>query len=472
MANRKTRSAANAVPTGAALYGAATGRQAAAAVNETVKDMAQFRRVATHLRRVPLEQRQGNLFEYLEAAKYNRNAALQGSPCRAHVNHANGAPHSPADIEIRRGTRIVRQVQAKLCRRPAHTTHQISNPKYRGMQKLVARDQAEQVRGLAGRRAATGTLKADDYTDTVQNVTGELHAEGVSSGGTSYEEAARAAKEPRLYAALTELNSVAREAAVTAGHAAAAGALVGGAISLVENALAVSRGEVSTRQAARNVARDGARAGGRGGATGGVTVVVRYGAAKAGLKVLAKANVAAAIVAGALDVTTVAFRFVRGEISVEDAAEQLGQNGASTLSGFYTGAVAGAAFGPAGVLVGSLVGYMVAAQVYQSCAAILRKGRLAVAASARALAVAEAACREMEQRRLEFAREAKAVLQEQRQQFSDCFSSIEASLAADDPTETARALAHLADIFGYTLPHSTFAEFDLFMVAEDAPLVL
>lgn len=472
MVIRKTRPAAKAVHTGAALYGAAAAGRSAAAVDETVQGMAQFRRVAFHLRRVPLEQRQGNLFEYIESAKYNRNAAFQGSRCRAHVNHANGSPHAVADIEIRRGTQVVRQVQAKLCRRPAKTTHEISNPKYRGMQKLVARDQADRVRGLAGRRAATGTLKAEDYTDTVRNVTGELRADGVGSGGTSYEEAARAAKSPRLYAALTELNSVAREAAVTGGQAAAAGALVGGAVSLAQNAVAASRGEISTRQAAVNVLQDGARAGVRGGATGGATVVIRYGAAKAGLKVLAKSNVAAAVAAGAVDVAGIAYRFVRGEISVEEAVEQIGQNGASTLSGMYAGAAAGAVFGPAGVLVGSLVGYMVAAQVYQSCAAIIRDGRLADEESARALAVAEAACREMELRRVEFERNAEAALQDKRRQFSDCLASIEASLATEDAEETVQALARLASVLGHTLQHSTFEEFDRFMVAEDSPLVL
>jgi len=472
MRKRENRTARRVVVVSASLYGAAAATRESAAVDATLDGMQLFTTAAERLRERPLDKRQGNLFEYIEAAKFNRNAARAGSASRAYVMEANGAPHSPADIEIRQGDHVTVRVQAKSCSNPVRSAHQITKPKYRGMQKLVPKGQEGRVRELAGRRARTGSLKADEYRDTARNATGELHADGVSSGGTRYEESVWAARRPRLYAACMEVGSVAREAARTGAQAAAAGAVVGGAISTGLNLLAVRQGRISVQEAAANVARDAGRSGAKAGVTGGAAALLRYGAAKAGLKTLTRSNVAAAVASGLVDAGVTVHALVKGEITPEEAIEQIGQNGACTLSSFYAGAAAGAVFGPVGVLVGGMAGYLIAANVYQSCATILRQGRLAEEESIRALALCEAASREMERQREAFERHLAATLGAAEAEFDRCFSAIDGALDKEDPEAACQSLTRLAELFGQKLKYSSFAEFDSFMAAGDEPLVL
>lgn len=56
----------------------------------------------------------GNLFEYIEAAKFNTAAGRAGSTARAIITDAAGDPHAVADILIKDKGRTVKAVQAKF----------------------------------------------------------------------------------------------------------------------------------------------------------------------------------------------------------------------------------------------------------------------------------------------------------------------------------------------------------------------
>ncbi len=78
------------------------------------KEWIFFREVAEKKRNVAFDKAKGNLFEYIEEAKFNTEAAKQASALKAVVTDSVGRPRDTADIEIMKDGAVVRQVQAKF----------------------------------------------------------------------------------------------------------------------------------------------------------------------------------------------------------------------------------------------------------------------------------------------------------------------------------------------------------------------
>ncbi|MBD2203927.1 hypothetical protein H6G33_14720 [Calothrix sp. FACHB-1219] len=454
------------------LYGAVEAQQNAAATDAIKQGMDLFRIAAEKLGAVDPKISQGNLFEYIEAAKFNADAALNNSPLKAVVTAAEGEPHAVADILIKKGNLVIEEVQAKSMEKASNLTHAISNQKYQGMQKLVPDGNAEKVRQLAEKRAQSGTIKAEEYADTAKNTTDRLKAEKIQSEGTSYEENLWAAKNPDIYAAITETKYVAKEAAITGANAAVAGFVVGGVISAVKNSYAVFKGENTAENAIVSTVKDAGHSGLRGATTGVGGTLIRYGATKLGIKALAKSNVAVTIAAGVIDVGASVYSFAKGEITTEELIERVGQTGTCTTYSLYAGTAAGAIFGPVGAIVGSMAGYLIAASIYQSAAAIFQQARLEEVEAERVVAMCQAACQAMEQQQDEFEHLFEANFQARSMEFDACFAAIDAGLTSNNIESTTQALAELAEKFGKTLQFENFQEFDQFMTNSDQPLIL
>ena len=79
------------------------------ATDSAIKGMDLFKKAAEEKHNVAFDQAKGNLFEYIEAAKFNQNAARNRSDLGAVVTAADGRPADPADIEIVKNGKIVRQ---------------------------------------------------------------------------------------------------------------------------------------------------------------------------------------------------------------------------------------------------------------------------------------------------------------------------------------------------------------------------
>ena len=457
---------------GAGIYGAMEAQSHAVATDAIQQGMDLFRIAAQKLGAVDPKISQGNLFEYIETAKFNADAASKSSPLKAVVTAAEGNPHAAADILIQKADRVIQEVQAKSMNKASNLTYEITNPKYQGMQKLVPDGNADRVRELANKRAQTGTLKADEYVDTAKNVTDKLKYGNVQSEGTSYQENLWAAENPEFYAAIAEAKYVAREAAVTGANAAVAGFVVAGVISVVKNGISAFNGEIAIEEAIATTAKDATKSGLRSGVTGVGSTFIRYGATKLGVKALAKSNFAVAIAASVIDVGASVYSFAKGEITADELIEKAGQTGASTTYSMYAGAAGGAIFGPVGAVVGSMAGYLVAASIYQSATAIFKQACLAEAEARRVIAMCAASCQALVEQRSEFERLFDANFQTRCAEFEACFTAIDTGLAADQPEITTQALADFAVLFGQQLKFETFEEFDEFMIDSEQPLIL
>ena len=435
---------------------------------------------ATRLADKSPEILKGDLFEYIERAKFNTNAAALDPSLVAELTRELGDPAAAADILIRqRGGPVLEQVQAKAGHSVENMTGYLRDPKYSGMQKLVPSDKVDGVQARAEFRANYWEKRGNvDYArenaDTARNVTGELHHGKVRSGGTTLQETKDAALNPTKYRFNVETLYVLVEGVRAGGSAFVAGSVIGGAISVAKNGMRVAKGDMAVGEAAREVAKDAGSAGARGFATGTLGTAVRYGGVRFGGRfggrVLAKSNVAMALAASVVETGVTVYKLICKEITAEQAALQIGQNGCSTLSGIFAGAAAGAVFGPVGIAIGSIAGYMIAAQVFQGSVSILRSARLAEAEAQRLEELCMEAIAAIEAMREEVERSVDALTRGRQESFSRCLAVIDDGLLGGSAVKVIAGLTDLAEAYGIALKLATFEEFDDFMCNSSEPL--
>lgn len=456
-----------------ALFGAEQAVRQAAGADVMRTGMSQFLGEAQRLSALPVAIKKGNLFEFIEAAKFNYDAALKGSTMVAEVTAALGDTTAPMDVVLRDRRGVVAHVQAKVSESSTYTSRVLSTEKYAGMKKLVPQDKATRVRqisgGLAHRMGQRGDPNAAHYADTAANVQGELTHGDISSGGTDLAEAIDAANAPRRYALKMSATAIANEAIAAGAYAALGSAVLRGAIEAAKVTLAVADGtDVGVTDLALS-ARGVLQSAVQGGSTATLATTIRHTIGQPGL---AKANVATALAAGIIDAGAAVFSFIRGDITADQLMHRLGQNGCGTVSGLYTGVVVGATLGPVGVLVGSLAGYLIATNTYQSCLAILDHAHLAEVESSRAVALLAASRQKIASETEEFERLWRGLLAEREGLFRASMKTIDAGLADGDPEVAVAGLSEFVGLCGLSLGFSDFDSFDHFMRTSTEPIVL
>jgi len=472
MATKSPQKKNNIAENGSAFVAGQAGAFAAinesSATNEMLAGMDLFRDAAIRLGNVDPAFKHGNLYEYIEASKFNSSAGQAGSSLRAQVTAAHGDPTGSVDIKILDGEKVVSEYQAKSSDSSTSLLRELSKSKYNDMEKLTHPEKVARVKELGEklgeRRAATGKEGAEEFQHTAANTKGELSVEGVGSGGTSYQETMYATNHPEMYARFLEAKVIGKEIGVSAGSAAMAGAVIGGGISLFQNSISVIKGEQEIDEALKEVGKATGKAAVRSGVTGGVGAVIRIGATKAGFSPLMKSNVATAVAASAIDIGGAVLNFVRGEASGQETVERIGQSGTSTMSSIYSGAIAGAAFGPIGAVVGSIGGYLIASNIYQSCIAIFQSARLAEEESIRLIEIYEASCKHLAEQRALFETHMNEVLKKKKKDFTQAISILDSSILGGDPRATSLALANISQVVGAKMNFTSFSDFDRVML--------
>ena len=433
---------------GSGLIGAMAAAPEADAADTMRKQGDLIRSTAAKYAGMKIGQRKGFLFEAIEVAKANTDAARQGISNRLKLTSSGDT----ADAIEYKHRKVKAKVQFKAHRQSNDAKRALDDPKYRGMKKVTIKDHDGKIAGAKGQTRMAGNR--------------------ASSGGTSHKELASATKHPKNYANRLMAKQISRESAVAGANAAAAGAVIGGAQSAIRNLYAYSKGHKDGKQVAADIARDSAKSGTRSGLAGWFGSVLRHVGKRVGSNALAKSNVATAVASGVIDAGVVVYEFARGEITAEEAAERLGDTGCSTLSGIYLGAAGGAVFGPVGAIVGSVVGYILAASVYQSSVAILKEAKLAEEEADRVVALCEAAARAMDEQRRQFEAKLATSLNAHQVSFDRHFKQIDDALFADDHRKAIKGLSGLARSFGKELRLGEFKDFREFMVESDEPLRL
>jgi len=451
--------------------GALFSRNIAEASNEAISGMNLLRSESARMAKVLIDKKQGNLFEIIERTKFNMDAAAKGTNLRAVTTAELGDPHAAADILIKKGGSTVREVQAKSGNKVANALREMIKEKYHGMQKLFNSDKVERAKELAKNRADSGSINAAEYKDTLKNATGELKYGDVRSGGTTHDEAMRAAKDTKGYARNIEIEQFKKEIGFTTVNAAIAGGVLGGSVSMITNVYKLNKGQIDGVEFIGNVTKDTTKAAAKSGAAGALGSGFRIVAQKAGSISLSKTNVATAIASGVIESGVTIFKYIKGEIDEYETISTLGETGVSTMSSIYTGAVAGAFFGPVGALVGSVAGFLIGSNVYQSCIAMFKNSELKIAEYRRLIQVYEESIEIMKSQREEMEFYFQNRLSNNQTNFNAFFSDFELSLINQDHFSSIENMNNLAIYLGKELKYTHFDDFDSAMKSDD-PLIL
>lgn len=110
-------------------------------------DSEKMRKVLENYSKVDPSILQGRALEFLEVLKFNRAAVEAGSALRASATHLSDS-HSPADVLIRDGSAVIKEVQAKSYGNAANAARALAAEKYQGMDRLVPKEQTEKLKAL------------------------------------------------------------------------------------------------------------------------------------------------------------------------------------------------------------------------------------------------------------------------------------------------------------------------------------
>jgi hypothetical protein len=422
---------------------------------------------------------QGRALEFLEVLKFNRAAAEAGSSLHASATHF-ADPQAAADVLIRDGAAVIKEVQAKSYGRAAAAARVLAEEKYQGMDRLVPKDQSDEVRALLERHEriyGANSPRAEGLTDVKQHLTGELHADGISSGGTTREQAEFAARHPQI----AELQLRGAAALKEVGQAGLVGAAVGGglqgAFSAIHQGMRLSQGETTATEAIVITIKATASGAARGGAVAGGSRVIAIAANEVGVGRILGEMGPGALANALFEASLATHRFARGEIDHGSYGQELGGAILRATASTYCG-MAGQLLIPVpvvGAAVGAISGYVAAAVLVESGVLGLGSNNIvAIAEERQATIERECAAAILEMRRCQ--QELQQLEESYGKGFSQTFSPLLDELRQHQQAGLHRnsldRLVRIGDALGHALPWRSVEEFDVFMLNDELELVL
>ena len=463
------------------LLGNKVAENARKATNTTIEGMTLFKSAAEAKKNVDFVQAKGNLFEYIEAAKFNQKAVSNGSNLKAVVTDAVGRPHDATDIEIIRNGKTVRQVQAKFSaskNAAADSVRMQSQDKYEGMQRLIRKDDhyvdtrtgnetslLQRAKGLAREGASReGNIYQKQYQDVYDNITDELHHDNVSSGGTTLEEVKKAYNSPEQYARSFENKQVYSEMRCTAASMAKASFVTTGVISGISNMMQVYKDEKNLSEALVEVGADAIESGIRGGATGVISTAIRYKGIKAGCSLLSDSTAATVMAGGMVDGGVALLSYAKGEITEEQLRDRLIDTTAKATTTIYFTRAVGAIMGSAMNPVLPMVVYTTASYVITCTREIIRNANLRAEEHDRLTAILQESTRQAREYHNQFQTIVSHCEERQRRMLEGFIDDFDYNISTGENYDQAlMAIVAFADRAGISLQHVGFDEFSVAM---------
>ena len=446
--------------------------------NRIFSDANHLSNLAHKWRNVQADKAQGHMFEQLETIKFNLDALKKDSDLFAQTTASMGLPTDPVDIVIKRGNKTVREIQAKSCNSFVRSTFALSDKKYLEMQRIAPSEQHIEIERLLKKRIESGTLKAEDYEQTLRNLKKSLSHDNVASSGTQYQEAFDAtnkdivdkiAKEYKFKSAFLDMHESGKQAGK-----------IGGGISASMAVLTEGASLLNGDRELADVAINTAIAGAKGYATGYTTTVLSKGISHttthflggAVSKSLTRSNAHVAIAAGVINSGKSMAAYIKGDINFEQLSNQINHTAITSTSSFYYGAI-GQVLIPipvVGALVGSSIGYFVGNLIYQSGLLALGDCQVVKESKQRRRQIEQMCLQVIPQiqqyrQQLEKQLEHNEVLKKQGIDFG--FNLMQDSLEKIDPEMYIKGLNKIGEQFNLILPYKNFEEFDNMMTSDE-----
>ena len=445
------------------LVGSMASANAQSATNAAVDGMDLFRwKMSTPIiQNGHFDQQKGNLFEYIEAAKFNTDAASKGMSARAVVTDQYD-PSAAADILIKDGGRVRKEVQAKFVK--SHGSNGKENSaaksvfdqaggqkhhwgKYKGMDKLIRKDEnynadgsmLKEAKKIAKHYAKSGDIYASEYEDVYDTLTDELHYDKATSGGTTFEEAQKAYAEPEKYAKSFERKAVRNEMKCTASNMAKASFVTTGIVSGVTNMFDVFQDRKELADALCDVGAD---------------------AVKGGSALLSDSMAATVMAGGIIDGGVALYSYACGEIDEEQLKEQLVDTTAKAATTIYFTKAVGAIMGSAVNPILPMAVYTTASYVVTCTREIIKNANLNAEEYDRMTAILIESTREMNEYHEKFKAHVVSCERRQREMFDRFINTFEYNLETGENYDQALlAICQFADEAGIALQHVEFDDF-------------
>jgi len=294
-------------------------------------------------------------------------------------------------------------------------------------------------------------IYADNYRDAQKHLKGQLEHDGINSGGTTHEDAKRAAENPNAFASemnRTEFISGAKNAML---GGALGGAFVGGTISTAQG---VYKGDFCVKETGKVAANSAAR--------GAVISGVSYGLKYLGRNnVLMSGNVVTSLASSAVNMTELTYKFLSKKITIEEYVEGLGDNALSCFSGIIMSAAGAALFGPVGAAVAGTVALIGMKQLYKVFTSAREDLSLAKEARLHAEALSEMIIKQV--------KEEEKLLVSYYKEYETTFAELKqlVDLAILDDKLTEQAIVSLAHGLNVKFKYDTLDEFEAFMLSDE-----
>lgn len=337
-----------------ALLGNNKSKNVQVGTNKTIESMDLLKWKTERIKNVGFQQAKGNLFEYIETAKLQRNLANQTgitydkSPLTDVGKHMGGLGENtaPDDFRFIHNNKIVGRGQAKFNNDTHKAAHNFVNPKYKDMQRVAPVDQIPEIESHLKRMYQNGEISKDMYQNAMDNLqfTGlQDPITGISSGGTTTEEImflqgkdGRVSEEKvRTYVRKLEQNQFCKEIGETAKNSALAGTLTTGIVSGVENVYAVLEKEKDLDEALKDIGIDAVKGGVRGGVAGTLSASMRIMGVKNKIPVISDSISSTIIANSIIDSGVAIYAYTKGELNKEELGQALQDTTIKTTATIY-----------------------------------------------------------------------------------------------------------------------------------------
>lgn len=360
----------------------------------SIKGMDLLRWKAERVKNVGFEQSKGNLFEYIEAAKLQRNMGNKAGRSfdKTPLTDAGkrmdgwGENTAPDDFRFSYNKRIIGHGQAKFNNDPHKAAVNLANPKYTGMQRLVPIDQIPYVKDQLNQMVAKGEISKSACEDAVKNLqcNGAMDpSSGITSGGTTTNEIySLCGKDGKVsldaiekYAKVFEYRQYGTEIAATTVAGVSSNAIMAGVVSGVQNFSAVLNNEKSLENALLEVGANATKSGVRGGMVGAMGASMRIAGVRNNIPIIKDATASTIIAGSVIDSGASIYAYAKGEISGQNLKEELLDTTVKSTTTIFLSKCLGTVIKTANPCVPVII-YSIASQLVTSSREIINKARL------------------------------------------------------------------------------------------------
>jgi hypothetical protein len=471
------------------LLGDQLTKNAQNATDMSIEGMRLFQIKMQQIPNVGFEIAKGNLFEYIEAAKFNRNAATVGVPARAVVTDATGDSFAAADILIKVNGNTVKEIQAKFSQTnfngrdtsAANSVFEQTGAKnkgwgqYNSMDRLIRKQEnynkdgslLDEAKKISKARSESQGINAEYYKDVHEHLTDETHFDNVSSGGTTIEEVRVAYDRPDVYINQFERRAVISEMKASASNMAKAGFITTGVVSGIINMFEVYKDEKSLADALKDVGADSIKGGIRGGATGVISTVVRYNGIKAGSALLSDSMAATVMASGMIDGGVALYAYAKGELTAEQLRDEIINTTAKATTTIFFTKAATAILGKAVSPIVPMAIYTTASYVIACTREILQNAKLNIEESERLTVILQENTRLAQEYHEQFRAHITMCEESQRKMLEEFVDSFDYNLETGDNYDDALySIVRFANQAGISLQHVDFEDFKNAMSSE------